>query len=95
MPWQFSGETARLSVRPGEMKLVNYRVFNPTNRTMIGQAVPSVSPGRRRLLEESGVFLLQPSGVAGGGEQADAAQVLCRPRFARQHKHHHALLFTL
>ena len=45
MPWQFSGETARLSVRPGEMKLVNYRVFNPTDRTMIGQAVPSVSPG--------------------------------------------------
>ncbi len=24
---------------------VNYRVFNPTDRTMIGQAVPSVSPG--------------------------------------------------
>lgn len=45
MPWQFSEETKRLSVRPGEMMQVNYRVFNPTDRTMIGQAVPSVSPG--------------------------------------------------
>ena len=45
MPWEFSGETVRLSVRPGEVKLVNYRVFNPTERTMVGQAVPSVSPG--------------------------------------------------
>lgn len=45
MPWQFSGETERVSVRPGEMTQVNYRVLNPTDRTMIGQAVPSVSPG--------------------------------------------------
>lgn len=45
MPWEFSGETVRLSVRPGEVKLVNYRVINPTERTMVGQAVPSVSPG--------------------------------------------------
>ncbi|MEG0010326.1 MAG: cytochrome c oxidase assembly protein [Aeromonas sp.] len=45
MPWQFSEETERLSVRPGEMKQVNYRVFNPTDRTMVAQAVPSVSPG--------------------------------------------------
>lgn len=45
MPWEFSGETVRLSVRPGEVKLVNYRVFNPTEHTMVGQAVPSVSPG--------------------------------------------------
>ncbi|MNE60651.1 Cytochrome c oxidase assembly protein CtaG [compost metagenome] len=45
MPWQFTQETLRLSVRPGEMKQVNYRVFNPTDHSMIGQAVPSVSPG--------------------------------------------------
>ncbi|BDA15192.1 cytochrome c oxidase assembly protein [Aeromonas caviae] len=45
MPWEFSGETARLSVRPGEVKMVNFRVFNPTERSMVGQAVPSVSPG--------------------------------------------------
>lgn len=25
--------------------MVNFRVFNPTERTMVGQAVPSVSPG--------------------------------------------------
>ena len=40
MPWEFSGETVRLSVRPGDVKQVNYRVFNPTERTMVGQAVP-------------------------------------------------------
>ncbi|MGY3944637.1 cytochrome c oxidase assembly protein [Aeromonas tecta] len=45
MPWQFTEQTERVSVRPGEMTLVSYRVFNPTDRTMTGQAVPSVSPG--------------------------------------------------
>ena len=45
MSWQFTQETQSLSVRPGEMKQVNYRVFNPTAHSMIGQAVPSVSPG--------------------------------------------------
>ncbi|MCP1267813.1 cytochrome c oxidase assembly protein [Aeromonas hydrophila] len=45
MPWQFNGETQRLSVKPGEMRQVNFKVFNPTDSTMVGQAVPSVSPG--------------------------------------------------
>ncbi|MGY3858142.1 cytochrome c oxidase assembly protein [Aeromonas intestinalis] len=45
MPWQFNGETDRLSVKPGEMKQINFKVFNPTKDAMVGQAVPSVSPG--------------------------------------------------
>lgn len=46
MPWQFTQEIDRVQVRPGEVRMVNFRVFNPTDRNMAGQAVPSVSPGQ-------------------------------------------------
>lgn len=46
MPWQFTQQTARLQVHPGETKQVFYLAHNPTDRPMVGQAIPSVSPGQ-------------------------------------------------
>lgn len=45
MPWQFASETKRVQVHPGEMHQVNFIARNPANRAIVGQAVPSVSPG--------------------------------------------------
>ncbi|MCV2885842.1 cytochrome c oxidase assembly protein [Aestuariibacter sp. AA17] len=45
MPWQFEAKTKRIRVRPGEMNEVAFYVRNPLNRPIVGQAVPSVSPG--------------------------------------------------
>ncbi len=44
MPWEFYSEKGGVRVHPGELKEVVFHVKNTTSRTMVAQAVPSVSP---------------------------------------------------
>ena len=44
MPWEFRSEKGGVRVHPGELKAVNFVVRNPTNRVMVGQAVPTLVP---------------------------------------------------
>lgn len=46
MVWEFRPEKGGIRVHPGELKTVNFIVRNPTDKVMVGQAIPSVSPGR-------------------------------------------------
>ena len=45
IPWEFEPVINEISVHPGEMKFVNFYAKNKSQRDIIGQAVPSVSPG--------------------------------------------------
>ncbi len=45
MPWQFSPEVRVLEVHPGEVVQTNYIAKNLSGVSLVGQAVPSVSPG--------------------------------------------------
>ncbi|MFA0014426.1 cytochrome c oxidase assembly protein [Vibrio lentus] len=45
MPWQFAPETRVLEVHPGEVVQTNYIAKNLSGLSLVGQAVPSVSPG--------------------------------------------------
>ncbi|MCW4445932.1 cytochrome c oxidase assembly protein [Vibrio splendidus] len=45
MPWQFSPEVRVLEVHPGEVVQTNYIAKNLSGASLVGQAVPSVSPG--------------------------------------------------
>ncbi len=45
MPWEFKTETRQVKVHPGQMNQVNFYVKNPAKTAIVGQAVPSVSPG--------------------------------------------------
>ncbi|XOV80117.1 MAG: cytochrome c oxidase assembly protein [Aestuariibacter sp.] len=45
MPWKFDAQTHRVKVNPGEMQQVDFYAKNPAARDIVGQAVPSVSPG--------------------------------------------------
>jgi cytochrome c oxidase assembly protein subunit 11 len=45
MPWRFEPLIGKIAVHPGETHTVRFRVENPTDRTMVGRAIPSVSPG--------------------------------------------------
>ncbi|MEZ9143071.1 cytochrome c oxidase assembly protein [Vibrio sp. 10N.286.52.C3] len=45
MPWQFSPEVRVLEVHPGEVVQTNYIAKNLSGSSLVGQAVPSVSPG--------------------------------------------------
>jgi cytochrome c oxidase assembly protein subunit 11 len=44
MPWEFRAEKTGLRVHPGELNEAMFYVRNPTDKTMIGQAIPSVVP---------------------------------------------------
>lgn len=46
MPWTFEAVNSAVSIHPGELKTVEFKVSNLTDHDMVGQAVPSVSPGR-------------------------------------------------
>ena len=41
LPWKFEPMETSLRVNPGQMKQVMYRVVNLTDRTIVGQAIPS------------------------------------------------------
>jgi cytochrome c oxidase assembly protein subunit 11 len=45
MPWQFEVQTQQVKVHPGQVQQINFTAKNPSTRTIVGQAVPSVSPG--------------------------------------------------
>lgn len=44
MPWEFRPKVRSLKVHPGEMNTAEFYVRNPAQRTIVAQAVPSVSP---------------------------------------------------
>lgn len=46
MVWDFKPNTFSIKVHPGEIKKVDFKVFNPTSRVMVGQAIPSVAPAQ-------------------------------------------------
>lgn len=45
IPWKFEPMINEINVHPGEMKLVSFYAKNNASHAIIGQAVPSVSPG--------------------------------------------------
>ena len=45
LPWEMRPLTARLDLHPGELHQVSYRVRNLSDQAIVGQAIPSVTPG--------------------------------------------------
>jgi len=45
MPWEFRPEVTRMEVHPGKVYRTQYYARNRTDRSMTGQAIPSVAPG--------------------------------------------------
>lgn len=46
LPWEFRPMVDRIEVHPGETVVVNYYARNKASEAIVGQAVPSVAPGR-------------------------------------------------
>lgn len=44
-PMEFRAETKKLKIHPGEYYTVNFYAENKTDKVMIAQAIPSISPG--------------------------------------------------
>lgn len=49
MPWVFRPVARSVEVHPGEATTVNFYAENPTDRDMVGQAIPSLSPSEGTL----------------------------------------------
>lgn len=46
LSWDFYPKQSSMKVHPGQVQLATYFAKNVTNSTVVGQAVPSVSPGQ-------------------------------------------------
>ena len=44
MPWKFDSEKYQMRVITGNQYEANFVFYNPTNKEMVGQVIPSVSP---------------------------------------------------
>ena len=49
LPWSFKAKEYKLRVHPGEVSQAIFVVKNKTDRTIIGQAIPSVAPSQASL----------------------------------------------
>lgn len=45
LPWEMRPLTARLDLHPGALHQASFRVHNRSDQTIVGQAIPSVTPG--------------------------------------------------
>jgi cytochrome c oxidase assembly protein subunit 11 len=71
MPWRFEPMTKYVDVHPGENKMVKFLAHNLAGNSVIGQAVPSVSPGIAALyLNKTECFCFNQQLLA-SGEQAE------------------------
>ncbi|MES2771925.1 MAG: cytochrome c oxidase assembly protein [Pseudomonadota bacterium] len=46
LPWEMRPLTSSLNIHPGELHQAKFLVHNRSSQTVVGQAVPSVSPGQ-------------------------------------------------
>ncbi|TSA50213.1 MAG: cytochrome c oxidase assembly protein [Nitrosomonadales bacterium] len=47
--WNFSPTQSSMRVHPGQIEVATYQAKNITNQVVVGQAIPSVSPGQAAL----------------------------------------------
>ncbi|MDJ0739392.1 MAG: cytochrome c oxidase assembly protein [Gammaproteobacteria bacterium] len=67
MPWQFGPVVASMDVHPGKVYQTAFTARNPTAQDMVGQAVPSVAPGKAsRYFNKTECFCFDQQPLAAG-----------------------------
>jgi cytochrome c oxidase assembly protein subunit 11 len=67
MPWEFAPAVASMQVHPGKVYAASFTAYNPTTRNMVGQAVPSVAPGKAsRYFNKTECFCFDQQPLAAG-----------------------------
>lgn len=85
MPWIFKPEIRRMTVHPGEVHVMNYLAENPTSQFIVGQAVPSVSPGQAALyLHKIECFCFTQQQLAAGKNMLMPVQFYVDPALPAQ-----------
>ena len=69
MPWEFRPVVNQLIVQPGKMNTTTFLVRNLVQKTVTGQAVPSISPGQAALyVRKIECFCFEQQELPAGGE---------------------------
>jgi len=67
LPWEFQPPPGSLQLHPGELHTVSYQAHNRSNRTITGQAIPSVVPWQATsYLKKIECFCFTSQTLAGG-----------------------------
>ena len=67
MPWRFLALQEQVEIHPGEWRQVGFWAANTTDRDMISQAVPSITPARAaQYVQKSECFCFQQQPLAAG-----------------------------
>jgi cytochrome c oxidase assembly protein subunit 11 len=84
MPWQFGPEIATMRVHPGKVYTANFTAMNPTPRDMVGQAVPSVAPGKAsRYFNKTECFCFNNQPLAAGERKAMPLRFIIDPKLPK------------
>lgn len=70
MTWEFYPEVKYIDIHPGEVKRVNFYAKNTTEQDMVGQSIPSVSPGiGAKYLKKTECFCFEQQPLKAGQEE--------------------------
>lgn len=84
MPWDFAPEVTRMAVHPGAVYETRYIARNPTTQPMVGQAVPSVAPGKAaRYFNKTECFCFSQQPLAAGESKAMPLRFIVDPALPR------------
>ncbi len=84
MPWQFGPVEATMEVHPGKVYTTAFTAHNPTTRDMIGQAVPSVAPGKAsRYFNKTECFCFDQQPLAAGETKEMPIRFIVDPNMPR------------
>ncbi|MEM8844598.1 MAG: cytochrome c oxidase assembly protein [Pseudomonadota bacterium] len=81
MPWDVEPEVVRMQVHPGRVYTTNYIAKNPTQSSMIGRAVPSVTPfAANRHLIKTECFCFENQPIAAGEQVSMPLSFMINPK---------------
>jgi cytochrome c oxidase assembly protein subunit 11 len=84
MPWEFGPSVGSMQVHPGKVYATAFIARNPTARNMIGQAVPSVAPGKAsRYFNKTECFCFDQQPLAAGESKEMPLRFIVDPNLPR------------
>ncbi len=81
MPWEFAPTETSMQVHPGRLYTTAFSAHNPTARDMVGQAVPSVAPGKAsRYFNKTECFCFNNQALAAGERREMPLRFIVHPK---------------
>lgn len=86
-PMEFRAETAKLKVHPGQFYTVNFYARNKTDKPMLAQAIPSISPGTAaEYFKKTECFCFTEQTFKAGEGKTMPVRFVVDPKISPEHK---------